>query len=83
MITSRQARQLTEESERFIQDNLAQIERDIRAMSINGMTKTNFVVRGEIELARRLADKLVEAGYTATVRTEFGLLYEHRIDISW
>ena len=83
MLTSRQARQLTEESEQFIQDNLSQIERVIREISTSGQTKTNFVVHGEIELARRLAAKLVEAGYMATVRTEFGLLYEHRIDISW
>lgn len=67
----------------FIKTNLDQIEQTIREESLNGKTKTSFVVPGQIKLARRLANELVSNGYKATVRTELGLLYEHKIDISW
>ena len=83
MLSSQQARSLAEESTSFIKTNLDQIEQTIREESLNGKTKTSFVVHGQIELARRLANELVSNGYKATVRTELGLLYEHKIDISW
>ena len=83
MLTSRQARSLAEESTSFIETNLRQIEQVIREESLDGKTKTSFVVKGQIELARRLASELVSNGFKATVRTELGLLYEHKIDISW
>ena len=83
MLTSRQARSLAEESTSFIETNLRQIEQVIREESLDGNTRTSFVVKGQIELARRLASELVSNGFKATVRTELGLLYEHKIDISW
>ncbi len=83
MLSSQQARSLAEESTSFIETNLDQIEQTIREESLDGKTKTSFVVKGQIELARRLANELVSNGYKATVRTELGLLYEHKIDISW
>ena len=83
MLSSQQARSLAEESTSFIETNLGQIEQVIREESLDGKTKTSFVVKGQIELARRLANELVSNGYKATVRTELGLLYEHKIDISW
>jgi len=83
MLSSQQARSLAEESTSFIETNLRQIEQVIRKESLDGKTKTSFVVKGQIELARRLTSELVSNGYKATVRTELGLLYEHKIDISW
>lgn len=83
MLSSQQARSLAEESTSFIKTNLDQIEQTIREESLDGKTKTSFVVHGQIKLARRLANELVSNGYKATVRTELGLLYEHKIDISW
>ena len=83
MLSSQQARSLSEESTLFIETNLRQIEQVIREESLEGKTKTSFVVNGQIKLARRLANELVSNGYKATVRTELGLLHEHKIDISW
>ena len=83
MLSSQQARSLSEESTLFIETNLRQIELVIREESLEGKTKTSFVVNSQIKLARHLANELVSNGYKATVRTELGLLYEHKIDISW
>ena len=83
MLTSHQARSIVEESTSFIETNIRQIELVIRGESLNGHTKTSYVVRGQIELARKLAVELVNNGYKAVVRTELGLLNEHKIDISW
>ena len=83
MLTADQARALTEETKLFIESVLHDIEQTIREDAISGRVKTSFIVYGHISLARRIAEELIVNGYHATVRTEFGLLTEHRIDISW
>ena len=83
MLTSHQARSIVEESTSFIETNIRQIELVIREESLNGHTKTSYVVVGQIELARKLAVELVNNGYKAVVRSELALLNEHKIDISW
>ena len=83
MLTADQARTLAEENKLFIESVLHNIEQTIGEAAISGEVKTRFVVYGHISLARRIVEELIVNGYRATARTEFGLLTEHRIDISW
>lgn len=83
IITSPEALEISTNSQVKIEEILDEIGGHIVRAANQGKTQISYLYHGKVEVARKLSVTLALLGYHAVVRTELGLITEHRIDIQW
>lgn len=83
IITSPEALEISTNSQVKIEEILDEIGGHIVRAANQGKTQISYLYQGKVEVARKLSVTLALLGYHAVVRTELGLITEHRIDIQW
>lgn len=83
IITSPEALEISTNSQVKIEEILDEIGGHIVRAANQGKTQISYLYHGKVEVARKLTVTLALLGYHAVVRTELGLITEHRIDIQW
>lgn len=83
MITSQQAKDITQQSIELFDTRMKQIEHKIMEESQKGKSTTDITITGNVDTARKIASELVKYGYKAFVRNDYGVLNEHTIIIDW
>lgn len=83
IITSPEALEISTNSQVKIEEILDEIGGHIVRAANQGKTQISYLYHGKVEVARKITVTLALLGYHAVVRTELGLITEHRIDIQW
>ena len=83
ILTSPEALEISTNSQVKIEEILDEIGGHIVRAANQGKTQISYLYHGKVEVARKLSVTLALLGYHAVVRTELGLITEHRIDIQW
>lgn len=83
IITSPEALEISTNSQVKIEEILDEIGGNIVRAANQGKTQISYLYHGKVEVARKITVTLALLGYHAVVRTELGLITEHRIEIQW
>lgn len=83
IITSPEALEISTNSQVKIEEILDEIGSHIVRAANQGKTQISYLYHGKVEVARKITVTLALLGYHAVVRTELGLITEHRIEIQW